>query len=238
MNNGYMFLYRFASLNQTSKYRYYIFIDDDLVLENNHAIKDVLKKNFDETGKHILSDQTLNPWIKFETFLLYYEPAIGICEGLNNIKHLLQKREIVPAYVFPGMVIDAMFNAFHHKVVNDLLPYDEGHDKLSWWGSQQFMQCKMFFRYHAHAVTFINVLVKNTLHREYPRNNLLSIEQSCREEMLLIPSFMKNSNLTQIWIKKKLFLSLNYFPYVAPPKLPIEKYKYFVDDYCSNKCAL
>ena len=148
-----------ASQNRKAKYLFYIFLDDDVVLD----IKNNPKK--------------VNPWRKFEEFLLRVEPAVGIADDSGNryvpaaeksrkkLKcELPNKVEYVPSPRF-----DACFNAFHRKAINHLLPYLPKFDKTSWWFSSRFIEAKCEVVFPGQVVIHTYIRAINSLHRKYPR---------------------------------------------------------------------
>ena len=60
----------FAAITRSSKYHYYIFIDDDVMLHFNSFASPLMKK--------------LPPFRVFEQWLLDYEPVVGV---LNYLIH-------------------------------------------------------------------------------------------------------------------------------------------------------
>ena len=148
-----------ASQKRKEKYWYYIFLDDDVVLD--------IKNN---PGK-------VNPWRKFEEFLLRVEPAVGIADSSQNPRapiaeksrknlkcELPNKVEYIPSPRF-----DACFNAFHRKAINYLLPYLPKFDKISWWFSGRFIEAKCEVVFPGQVVIHTYIRAINKLHRKYPK---------------------------------------------------------------------
>ena len=64
---------------------------------------------------------------------------------------------------------DALFNSFHHKVVDYLLPYYDELDHISAWYSQVYLNMKADIMFPDQVFHHVNVLAQNPLHRPYPR---------------------------------------------------------------------
>ncbi|HEX8298998.1 MAG TPA: hypothetical protein VF594_07525 [Rubricoccaceae bacterium] len=126
-----------------TRYRYYIFLDDDVAFERGG-------------------------WREFEQALLTYEPAVATpyfpwYEGMSRTDHRMDAHR---TYWF-----DAMFNAFHSDVVEDgiLLPYVARFDEESWWYSQAILIYMTFIIYYNHTLQINGVWVSNDKHEEYPK---------------------------------------------------------------------
>ena len=111
-------------------YLYYIFMDDDCVVEED---KDLARK----------LDMPLagNPFRTFERFLLEWEPAVGYTR--YDWQHYEKGRA-----VNLGHNIDGLFNAFHREALSSLLPYYTGFDSESWLYSQHIINHMASLLYH------------------------------------------------------------------------------------------
>ena len=69
----------------------------------------------------------------------------------------------------PTMWFDALFNAFHYKAIQHILPYPTQYDKESWWTSQLHVTCSVELKFRGQALMFVLVTVDNQQHRGYPR---------------------------------------------------------------------
>ena len=156
-----------ASQKRITNYLYYIFLDDDIVLDIKTSLLDYM---FGES-------KIINPWRKFEKFLLRVEPAVGIADSSGNQRvpiaensrrnkkcSLPKDTEYVPSPRF-----DACFNAFHRKAINHLLPYSPKLDKSSWWFSGRLIEAKCEVVFPGQVVIHTTIRAVNKLHRDYPK---------------------------------------------------------------------
>ena len=157
-----------ASQKRTTKYLYYIFLDDDIVLDIKNSPQDYGKS-------HV--PKSINPWRKFEEFLLRVKPAVGTADDSTNRRipiadnsrrnkncSLPKDTEYVPSPRF-----DASFNAFHRKAINHLLPYSPKFDKSSWWFAGRFIEAKCEVVFPGQVVIHTTIHAINKLHRKYPK---------------------------------------------------------------------
>ena len=157
-----------ASQKRTTKYLYYIFLDDDVIL-------DIKNSPLDYGKSHV--PKSINPWRKFEEFLLRVKPAVGIADSSGNQRvpiadnsrrnkncSLPKDTEYVPSPRF-----DACFNAFHRKAINHLLPYLAKFDKSSWWFAGRFIEAKCEVVFPGQVVIHTTIRAINKLHRDYPK---------------------------------------------------------------------
>ena len=219
--------YRFKS------YLYYIFMDDDIVLENNFIPPYIINKTFTNEAHKIIK-QNISPWRKFEHFLTSYKPAIGTVENEGRMKLMISlKTKEVNAY-YGTINFDAQINAYHKDVISNLLPYNTTYDTKSWWISQELITCKTFFRYHGHVVIFLPLLARNRKHDEYPRG-IIPIKDACATEYHLAPNAFKLFNISKRLLECRTYSETpNFLKYVAPPKTPIREYKYFNGNFAAS----
>lgn len=144
------------SLDQT--YLYYIFMDDDAVLEEG---------SYEE----------------FERLLLKYMPVIGSPRHYkHNVNCEILEQEAHTIYSY-----DAIFNAFHQDVFFDdtIFPYVECFDHESWWYSQLVVIHYGHQFYRDYTLQFNWCYVQNNLHRPYPRgHDFRKIESVLKEKYL------------------------------------------------------
>ena len=173
----------------------------------------------------------------FEEFLLFYQPVIGIVERAIHYEYILKvrpKNSKIPSALFTGMLFDPMCNGFHYKAIDNLLPYDESFDKVSWHRSLQILQCKVIFKYHAQVVTFTDLLAINKQHSKYPIG-MTPLVNVCPKEMKQAPQYMKDSQLAKLIMGRENY-DVAFFSYIAPANHSIKPYGYFVNDFCVGQC--
>ena len=163
------------------QYIYYIFMDDDVELHYNNKIPGFKR-------------EAISPLRAFEKFLLNYEPVVGVVDYLSHhsYRFMLEKRQqlckktsaLEPMYVSVTH-FDGIFNAFHYKAMDSLLPYNTKYDNLSWWHSQRDIITKVEIIFRGQAVMFAPVYLTNKSHRPYPRNreNTSQVWRSIVEEI-------------------------------------------------------
>ena len=160
-NVGRNILYSIARVRLPG-YHYYIFLDDDVDLRFNSLTPHEMK--------------VVSPFRAFEAWLLDYEPAVGIVDqpGSQSAPAILQKRRMEcgineTTMAVPTMWFDALFNAFHYKAIQHILPYPTQYDKESWWASQLHVMCSLELKFRGQTLMFVPVTVNNAQHRGYPR---------------------------------------------------------------------
>ncbi|XP_078354583.1 uncharacterized protein LOC144639185 isoform X1 [Oculina patagonica] len=153
----------FAARTRIRSYHYYIFLDDDVDLGFNSFTPQEMKM--------------LTPFRAFERWLLDNEPAVGVTDyqnRLQDVKFLFERQRMLcgikeTSMVVPVMWIDAIFNAFHHKAIDHILPYPTKYDKESWWSSQLHVICSVELKFRGQALLFVPITAYNGQHRDYPR---------------------------------------------------------------------
>ena len=149
-------LYR-TVMKREQKYLYYTFMDDDVSL--------IFKEK---------PQRDLNQWREYEKALLQMRPFIGVsCEQVGQT---LLARYYKGECYYPDHPVfltytwyDALFNSFHHKIVNHLLPYYDKLDYISVWYSQVFLMMKTDIMFPNQVFHHVKILARNALHRPYPR---------------------------------------------------------------------
>jgi hypothetical protein len=115
-------------------YLYYIFLDDDCVLQEDRKL-----------ARHLDIPLTGNPFRTFERFLLEWEPAVGYA---RNDRHYYEEGRAVNL----GHAFDGSFNAFHRETLSFLLPYYTGFDSESWLYAQHIINHMVSLHYHLHRI--------------------------------------------------------------------------------------
>ena len=156
----------FVARERKPGYHYYIFLDDDLDLEFNLYAPQEMK--------------ILTPFRAFEQWLLEYEPAVGALANSLCAEKVLERRRTLcgineTSMVVPTVWMDAMFNAFHHKAIEYILPYPTQYDKLSWWTSQFHVICSAELLFRGQALLCVPLTVFNRKHRPYPRTSAKTV---------------------------------------------------------------
>ena len=149
-------LYRIAK-KRGQKYLYYTLMDDDITL--------IFKEK---------SQESLNPWREYEKAVLQMRPIIAVSWEGDSEKLFAKyykgechypKKPVFLAYTW----FDALFNSFHHKIVDSLLPYYDKLDNTSIWYSQVYLIMKTDIMFPDQVFHHVNILAHNPLHRPYPR---------------------------------------------------------------------
>ena len=105
----------FAAMDRRPGYHYYIFLNDDTTLRYNRFAPADMRK--------------LSPFRAVETWLLEYEPVVGVLDykhhGTNYILKLRNTSCGInkASLVLPTVLYDALFNAYHFKAIAHILPY-------------------------------------------------------------------------------------------------------------------
>ena len=149
----------FAAIERIRQYHYYIFLDDDVDLGFNSFSSQEMKR--------------LTPFRAFEQWLLDDEPAVGVTNYRNDGRRFLEWRLLCgindSSVVVPVMWFDALFNAFHHEAIKQILPYPTQYDKDSWWISQIHVMYSVELIFRGQALAYVAISAYNPQHRAYPR---------------------------------------------------------------------
>ena len=199
-----------------TQYLYYIFIDDDIIL------------NTTEVG---------NPWRQFERFLINIEPAVAAVETNTNqffprrrtaIQHnkcvVDDRREYITTARF-----DDAFNAFHTQALDYLLPYSTNHINESWWYSGVHFGIKCEVTFQGHMVLHTQITALNRRHRPYPRRAIRRKDaiMIVNEVAAEIPGKYRNNSVFLGWKRdgrKHETLSSTYCLPPPPPHMPIKPF--------------
>ena len=150
----------FLAIERIRHYHYYIFLDDDVDLRLNSFSSKEMKR--------------LAPFRAFEQWLLDDEPALGVVNYNNNGKMLLERRQVIcsineSSVVVPVMWFDALFNAFHYKSIQHILPLPTKFDKESWCTSQLHVIYSAELIFRGQELEYVGITAYNRQHRPYPR---------------------------------------------------------------------
>ena len=197
------------------QYLYYIFVDDDIVL------------NTTKTG---------NPWKQFERFLFNIEPAVAAVETNTNRyfprrKNAIQHNKCVvdqPREYFTTASFDDAFIAYHYQTLGYLLPYSTNHIKQSWWMSAVRFRIKCEVTFRGQVVLHTQITGTNPDHRPYPRgiskNGVLVLVSEVAKE---IPVKYRDNSVLLGWKRDGMDhegLSSTYCLPPPPPHMPIKPF--------------
>ena len=163
----------FAAMDRKPAYHYYIFMDDDIILKYNEFTPANMTK--------------MSPFRAVEKWLLDYEPAVGVLD--YEVHHgasivLNRRRDLCgitePSLVLPTVFFDAIFNAFHHKAVEHVLPYPTKYERSCIFASNRNTMIAVEVKFGGQALLFSPVTAGNPKHREYVRSEI-NITEISRE---------------------------------------------------------
>ena len=219
-SKGRNLLYSTAKARQ-EEYLYYVFLDDDIVLEHKEK-------------------STENPWRTFESFLRRIEPAVAAVPMLNFLSFAYKMRaqdkkcpNISPEdECLPTGRFDAAVNGFHHEAVNYILPYTTRFDDVSWWYTCSYVGIKSEVIFQGHSVLLTKLRGKNNKHRSYPRAKakdkaLLTIIDLIESEL---PEKYRNKGVLREWRTQGVLheqISSSYCLPSPPAHKPIVPFEIF-----------
>ena len=153
----------FAALDRRPGYHYYIFINDDTKLMFNEFTPANMTK--------------MSPFRAVEDWLLDYEPAVGVLDYKvhHGASTVLYKRKNIcgindPSLVLPTVFFDAIFNAFHHKAVEHVLPYPTQYERGCMYCCHRDTMIAIEVKFGGQALLFAPVTAGNLKHRKYDRS--------------------------------------------------------------------
>lgn len=153
----------FAAMNRRPGYFYYIFLNDDTVLKYNTLTP--------------ISMRNISPFRAVEKWLLDYEPAVGVLDYTfhNGASVILKTRQTrcginETSLVLPTVFFDAIFNAFHHKAIEHLLPYPTQYEHHNWHCINIQTVTQVEVKFPGQALLFAPVTAGNPIHRPYNMN--------------------------------------------------------------------
>ena len=219
----------FAAMDRRPRYHYYIFLNDDTVLEYNKFTPASLK--------------TLSPFRAVETWLLDYEPVVGVLDykvhhGADFILKLRRNMCGIneTSLVLPTVLFDALFNAYHHKAIADILPYPTKHERECAFCSNRKALIAVEVKFGGQALLFAPVTGGNRLHRRHETNrmNMTAISRQYVENAKReAPAKLRSHVIFEIlYERSKQYLSLRSRSYCAnvTRHQPIIPYKHLLSD--------
>ncbi|KAL9971608.1 hypothetical protein ACROYT_G017794 [Oculina patagonica] len=164
----------FAAMDRRPGYHYYIFINDDTVLKYNIFTPANMTK--------------MSPFRAVEKWLLDYEPAVGVLDyafnhGANTV---LKKRKDFcginkTSLVLPTVFFDAIFNAFHHKAVEHILPYPTQYERECIFASHRDTMIAVEVKFGGQALLFAPVTAGNPKHHLLTENRFSLLQEETPE---------------------------------------------------------
>ena len=153
----------FAAMDRRPGYHYYIFVNDDTVLKYNSFTPTNMTK--------------MSPYRAMEKWLLDYEPAVGVLDYAvhHGASTVIRKRRDVcginetASLVLPTVFFDAIFNAFHYKAVEHILPYPTQYEHSCIFASNRDTMISVEVKFGGQALLFAPVTAGNPKHRKYNR---------------------------------------------------------------------
>ena len=192
-----------------TRYLYYIFVDDDIVLKTT------------KSG---------NPWRQFERFLVNIEPAVAAVETNTNpyfprrlkaIQHNKCVADYRREYVTTAR-FDEAFNAFHYQTLDYLFPYSTKHINKTWSYSGLHLAVKCEITFRGHAVLHTQITALNPSHRPYPRAYFEGKEMSMMLSEIAkeIPVKYRNNTVLLGWKTNGIYYESLSPTYCLPPPSP------------------
>ena len=220
----------FAAMDRRPGYHYYIFLDDDTIIKHNK-----------ETPANMLK---LSPFRLVEKWLLDYEPAVGVLDyvlhhGANFVR---QTRKVLcsindSSLVIPTAYYDAIFNAFHHKAIEHILPYPTQYEDVNIFTCNRHTMIVVEVKFSGQALLFAGVTADNTQHRghikfrtnftEISREFITNIKQEAPTELRSHALFENIHRRPQIYLTRQ---SKSYCANVTRHQ-PIIPYRHLIDNF-------
>ena len=219
----------FAALDRRPGYHYYIFMDDDIILTYNKF-----------TPAHMTK---MSQFRAVEKWLLDYEPAVGVLDykvhhGASRV--LNTRRDSCginePSLVLPTVYFDAIFNAFHHKAVEHVLPYPTKYERSCIFSSNRNTMIAVEVKFGGQALLFSPVTANNPKHREYDRTRehmtVMSREFIARIKQESPPILRNHVIFTMLRANPSLYLETNSpsFCVNVTRHQPIIPYRHLLND--------
>ena len=161
----------FAAMGRRPGYHYYIFLNDDTTLKYNKFAPVDMKK--------------LSPFRAVETWLLDYEPVVGVLDYKHHgVNYILTFRNMScgineTSLVLPTAFYDALFNAYHYKAIEHILPYPIQYERGGCTVcSNRKAMIAVEVKFGGQALLFAPVTGGNPLHR---RDDYRRIKLAARE---------------------------------------------------------
>ncbi len=143
-------------------YHYYIFLDDDTILKYNSFTPANMTK--------------MSPFRAVEKWLLDYEPAVGVLDYKHHgASVMFENRRYFcgineTSLVLPTVFFVAIFNAFHHKAVEHILPYPTQLERECIFASNKNTMLAVEVKFGGQALLFASVTAYNFRHRRKFQN--------------------------------------------------------------------
>ena len=220
----------FAAMDRRPGYHYYIFLDDDTIIKHNK-----------ETPANMLK---LSPFRLVEKWLLDYEPAVGVLDYVlhHGASFVRQTRKDLcgindSSLVIPTAYYDAIFNAFHHKAIEHILPYPTQYEDVNIFTCNRHAMIVVEVKFSGQALLFAGVTANNTQHRGHDRSKINFTEFS-REFITSIkqeapPALRSHVLFKQIYRRPKPYLTRQSRSYCAivTRHQPITPYRHLIDSF-------
>ena len=220
----------FAAMDRRPGYHYYIFFDDDITIKHNM-----------ETPADMLK---LPPFRIVEKWLLDYEPAVGVLDYVvhHGVSFVRQTRKDLcgineSSLVIPTAYYDAIFNAFHHKAIEHILPYPTQYEDVNIFTCNRHTMIVVEVKFSGQALLCAAVTADNTEHRGHimSRVNFSEISREFVENIKQeAPPKLRNHVLfKKIYKSPKTYLTDQSWSYCANATRhqPIIPYRHLVDDF-------
>ena len=219
----------FAALDRTPGYHYYIFMDDDIILKYNEFTP--------------ANMATMSPFRAVENWLLDYEPAVGVLDykvhhGASTV--IKKRRDICgineTSLVLPTVFFDALFNAFHHKAVEHVLPYPTQYERGCMYCCGRNTMIAVEIKFGGQAFLFSPVTAGNPKHRKYNRatKNMKAISREfiAKIKQEAPPTLRNHVIFEMLHADPKLHLDNRSpsFCVNVTRHLPIVPYRHLLDD--------
>jgi hypothetical protein len=120
----------------------------------------------------------LSPFRAVENWLLDYEPVVGALDyDHHGVKHIFKLRKNLcgineTSLVLPTVFYDALFNAYHHKAIEHILPYPTQYERGCVFCSNRQAMIAVEVKFGGQAFLFAPVTGGNPLHRRYDNRRI------------------------------------------------------------------
>jgi len=215
----------YAAKSTGNRYRYYVFMDDDVVfkwMQGSRGRQDSAYRGYE---KYLLDTEPPMMALDNEDWSL-----VGRIFNKRNVKQCHEGGS-QPGY-FYAVWFDAECNAFHDRAVDyilkPVLPIWTRYDSSSWWLAQWYVNYMTDLAFHGQGVLNSQILSHNSQHRSYPKRihdgkTLATIAEDVLEKAVP-PEYKEPARkLLDRWIK--LYVNIpqtvdDTFCYPIPPPKP------------------
>ena len=218
----------FAAMDRRSGYHYYILLDDDTIINHNK-----------ETPADMLK---LSPFRIVEKWLLDYEPAVGVLDytrhhGAGFVRQTRKRLCGIneSSLVIPTAYYDAIFNAFHHKAIEHILPYPTQYEDVNIFTCNRHTMIVVEVKFSGQALLFAAVTAHNSAHRGHSKSttNFTRISREFIKDIKQkAPPVLRNHVLFDAMYKRpKPYLTGQSWSYCAnvTRRQPIIPYRHLLD---------